>query len=379
MARLYPPVVYPARAKAWVLGLLAVLLWLAGGLAAFAQTPQRPTSPQATAPKNFSQNTTSIQRKLVAIGDTLRAQEAELAELEETNRSLVEQAQQLEGGLSARQEEHQALLLTLIKTSRAPPEVLLSRLKDPLAQLRASRIIALTIPALAQQSVQLKAQLQQLDALRRQQQLRLRAVILARERLLAQRTSLLALEQQRRQAAQLRPENRGTKDLEALGKASRDMGELLGRLEERRPRAAERTLQQLAALVPPSLGVRLKGGLVQPVSGRIISRYGQIGELGLKDKGIRLASPKGATIVAPAAGRIAFSGPFRGYGRILILEHPGGYHSLLAGVGDIAVEVGNQVAAGEPVGRMPENGKNALYFELRQNNEAINPEEVVLP
>jgi septal ring factor EnvC (AmiA/AmiB activator) len=71
-----------------------------------------------------------------------------------------------------------------------------------------------------------------------------------------------------------------------------------------------------------------------------------------------------------------FAGPFRGYGLILIVEHPNGYHSLIAGLGRIDTKVGQRVLAGEPLGVMgtPPDGNPDLYFELRRNGQPINPQ-----
>jgi septal ring factor EnvC (AmiA/AmiB activator) len=62
----------------------------------------------------------------------------------------------------------------------------------------------------------------------------------------------------------------------------------------------------------------------------------------------------------------------------LIIDHGGGYHTLLAGLGQIDTVVGQRLAAGEPVGVMPEGGDGAdgspsLYVELRRDGQPINP------
>jgi murein hydrolase activator len=81
-------------------------------------------------------------------------------------------------------------------------------------------------------------------------------------------------------------------------------------------------------------------------------------------------------VVAPDSGRVLFSGPFRGYGLILIIEHTGGYHSLLAGLGRIDATVGRTVEAGEPVGTMGHDPDRnpSLYFELRRSGQPTNPQ-----
>ena len=81
------------------------------------------------------------------------------------------------------------------------------------------------------------------------------------------------------------------------------------------------------------------------------------------------------TVRAPFDGKIVFTGPFRGYGRILIIEHGEGYHTLLAGFSRIDVVPDQWLLAGEPVGILgrPESGNPSLYMELRSNGRPINP------
>ena len=91
-------------------------------------------------------------------------------------------------------------------------------------------------------------------------------------------------------------------------------------------------------------------------------------------KGLTIAARPGATVVSPFDGTvIAFAGPFRGYGELLIIEHTEGYHTLLAGLGRIDGTVGQRVLAGEPVGLMGDEKAAALYVELRRDGQPINP------
>ena len=70
---------------------------------------------------------------------------------------------------------------------------------------------------------------------------------------------------------------------------------------------------------------------------------------------------KARNIVAPCDGTVAFAGPFRGYGQLLIIEHSEGYHTLLAGMGRIDAVVGARVLAGEPVGVDPAKDELAFF------------------
>ena len=81
-----------------------------------------------------------------------------------------------------------------------------------------------------------------------------------------------------------------------------------------------------------------------------------------------------AQVIAPYDGQVAFAGPFRGYGLLLIIEHSEGYHTLLAGMARIDCTVGQRLLAGEPVGVMgQDDAKPALYVELRHNGQPVNP------
>ncbi|MBY0509677.1 MAG: peptidoglycan DD-metalloendopeptidase family protein [Rhodospirillaceae bacterium] len=122
---------------------------------------------------------------------------------------------------------------------------------------------------------------------------------------------------------------------------------------------------------------KARGTMPFPVTGKLASKYGEAsqaaGEAGLMAKGITIQSRSGAQVVAPFDGIVAFAGPFRGYGLLLIIEHSEGYHTLLAGMGHIDAAVGQRVLAGEPVGIMESDGAPALYVELRRDGQPINP------
>ena len=68
-----------------------------------------------------------------------------------------------------------------------------------------------------------------------------------------------------------------------------------------------------------------------------------------------------------------FAGPFRGYGNMIIVEHGDDYLSLMSGLGNVDVELGQMLLAGEPIGNMPEEENAELYVEIRKNNQPINP------
>ena len=79
-------------------------------------------------------------------------------------------------------------------------------------------------------------------------------------------------------------------------------------------------------------------------------------------------------ITIPFDGSVIFSGPFKGYGNLIIIDHEKGYVSLLAGLDVSDVQTGQMLLAGEPVGNMPDNDTAKLYMEIRKDQHPINPE-----
>jgi septal ring factor EnvC (AmiA/AmiB activator) len=75
------------------------------------------------------------------------------------------------------------------------------------------------------------------------------------------------------------------------------------------------------------------------------------------------------------SGSVKYAGEFKKYGKMIILEHPSGYHSLVAGLETINTAVGQEIDVGEPIGVMPSTGSKRpiLYYELRYNGSPVNP------
>ena len=80
--------------------------------------------------------------------------------------------------------------------------------------------------------------------------------------------------------------------------------------------------------------------------------------------------------VAPAPGRVVFAWPYRGYGSIVIIEHSGGWTSLITGLAQLDARVGDQLVLGSPLG-ITGAGRPVITLELRRNGEPVNPLEYI--
>ena len=130
---------------------------------------------------------------------------------------------------------------------------------------------------------------------------------------------------------------------------------------ERQNRSGEAVaaLQRQAALETP-IGAGTMAAAKQargqrqldPVAGTIVRSWGEPTEGG-PATGVSYHAPPSARVVAPCGGRVVFAAPFRSYGLLLIVDCGAGYHVVLAGLDRLDARVGQQVAAGEPIGVMP--------------------------
>lgn len=198
-----------------------------------------------------------------------------------------------------------------------------------------------------------------------------------RERLAAREASSTALREAER-ALRLGEEARDLDGLLAEMDRTARLRERLARLSGPVPRPAQPGLARAAPAAgpvampaAPSRAAAPPAPYLLPVIGRIVTGFGSRTEGGVSN-GITFATRPTAQVVAPASGRIIFAGPYRGYGEIVILEHPGGWISLVTGLARVDAAVGRTVAAGAPLG-IAAAADPAITLELRNNGQAVNP------
>jgi septal ring factor EnvC (AmiA/AmiB activator) len=105
-----------------------------------------------------------------------------------------------------------------------------------------------------------------------------------------------------------------------------------------------------------------------PAAAGVTEGLAHVNESGVRAQGITLATYRGAPVTAPAAGIVRFSGPFRDYDGVIIIDHGGGWMSLIVNLGS-TVRSGDRVELGQPIGR----ALGPLQVELSQNGRRISP------
>jgi len=152
-------------------------------------------------------------------------------------------------------------------------------------------------------------------------------------------------------------------------------------------RALEETLSHLgsepAAPLPAGAAafVSLRGALLAPVDAPLVERFGKVAdEFGTETfrKGVEFGALRGAAVRGVAYGVVRFAGWFRGYGKIVIVDHGDQYFTVLGHLDEIAVSVGDPVHRGDRLGAAGDTGSLAgprLYFEIRRGGQALDPAE----
>ncbi|PYM80999.1 MAG: hypothetical protein DME13_21380 [Candidatus Rokuibacteriota bacterium] len=172
---------------------------------------------------------------------------------------------------------------------------------------------------------------------------------------------------------------------------------MVGELTEaaRRLEAFIRDLQakqrRVAKIPPPKPGTEtlpavgfgtLRGRLPWPTEGRVVSAFGaqvhpRFGTRTFRN-GVDIEAGEGRDVAAVFAGHVVYTGWFKGYGNLIILDHDNEYYTLYAHVADIVVKEGDDVRQGQRIGTVGDTGSlegPRLYFEVRYQGKPQNPEQ----
>jgi murein hydrolase activator len=353
--------------------------------AKLAETRAEKLSAEAEAATEAAEKTASEAAALAA-----RIQQAE-ADIEAARARLAiakDQRAKLTARLAAKQAPTARLAAALQTAARRP--LALAALQPGSLQdvVHTRAVMASAVPQIRARTASLRRDLDRGRALEAEAAQALAASRSGESALIERRAELAALEQQQRlasrttRAAALREAERAL----ALAEDARDLDGLVGKLGE--VAALRRELEALpgpvlrpadlsAALPPepapaPSASAPPPSDFQLPVQGRTLVGFGAKRASGLASTGLTLAPAKQAQVVAPARGRVAFAGAYRGFGRIVIIEHAGNWTSLVTGMERVDVAVGDTVIPGSPLGRAS-GGETPVTIELRRDGQPVNP------
>lgn len=385
-----------------------------------------------------------VNQSLVEMARAIQQGEGRLTGIEERQGALETQEKFLRGSLTERHSSIVRLLGAMQRMGRNPPPVMITRRADALVMVRSAMMLAAAFPQVRTQALKLAADLNELARVIGETKSEAEKLRAETKRLAEQRTRLAGLLEEKKQSLSERQTalDQVRREAAEISRSVTDLNDLITRLDKVVASQADKELdragshpgtgqaEEKQAMLAPPLKPSLAPGRVGPSgledkaadgtapafeltpSGRRLAGVnpGRIkpampfdlakGKLplpaqgkriiGFKDKaqtsrsnGIVIETRSGARVTSPADGWIVYAGVFRTYGQILIINVGGGYHILLAGLSQIDVQLGQFVLAGEPVGVMAGDAREAkgkpsgnapvLYVEFRKDGHSIDP------
>jgi septal ring factor EnvC (AmiA/AmiB activator) len=345
---------------------------------------------------------TRLNREIISAAKSIHHYESEATRLELRLRQLRKNEVKSLSRLKTVRKQTSQVLMALGRMARNPPEALMVQPATPSQTVRSAILLRAAVPEIERRAHRLRIRLDELTAaqeavslrryrlndvmksLRSQQKL-LSALMVQKEKIrteaqsnrksLAKRVAVLA-----REASSLRGLMDALRRNSKKRQRKRD-GTNAGTKGKSKNKGGNRPAQnkKVALSTRGKAGRRAitksRGTLLHPAVGRIVGHYGRPSRAGLRRKGLSIEARAGGQVVAPFHGEVVFADRFRGYGRLLIIDHGEGYHILLAGFARIDAKVGQSIVAGEPVGVMerPKNKNPVLYIEFRRKGHPINP------
>jgi septal ring factor EnvC (AmiA/AmiB activator) len=263
-----------------------------------------------------------------------------------------------------------SLLGGLVLSARRPPLLLLanSRSADELVKLRI--LIGATAPVIRAKTAALRNELRQGAKLEQ-------AAIAARSDLRKRRSQL---DQRRNAFAQL--EKRALAMAKERGSQALGAGDVAITREEQvadiqanaaSKREAQKIAQELAELGPVPLrgpGAPQRPPILYrlPAEAAVLDGLGTVSANGVRSRGILLDTRRGAALVAPAGGTVLFAGPFRDYDGVIIIDHGGGWKSVLVNAGS-RLSKGATIEAGEALGI----ALGPVEIQLQHDGRTVSP------
>jgi len=123
-----------------------------------------------------------------------------------------------------------------------------------------------------------------------------------------------------------------------------------------------------------------KSRLPWPLEGAVLTRFGmqrhpQFGTMVFR-RGIEIEAREGQAVRAVDGGQVAYADWYKGYGKLMILDHGNGFYTLYGNLSRVDFAKGDRAARGQVIGLAGETGSmkgSKLYFEIRRNGEAQDP------
>ncbi|MEZ4751932.1 MAG: peptidoglycan DD-metalloendopeptidase family protein [Bdellovibrionota bacterium] len=144
--------------------------------------------------------------------------------------------------------------------------------------------------------------------------------------------------------------------------------------------AKEQEKKSVAKIAPKMHNIR-HSTLPLPVEGgRLVREFGKRTNEEFKTvtlhKGLEIEAPIKSPVFAVLPGIVEFEGWIKGMGNVVIIHHGDGFYTLSGHLYKISAAKGSAVKPGDVIGLVGDTGRNdkpSLYFEVRENADAVDP------
>lgn len=330
--------------------------------------------------KKAEKDIADVKSKLVEVTASIRKNESSLKGIEHSIQLSSVREKEITDRLEKDYGSISNTILALERMRRVPPELMIVRPGAPIEAAQTSMLLKNLIPALGHRADALARDLSELEKIQQQLEKDKASLVQAKAELDKQYPAMQTLLQERESS--FKSANAAYRAsaarAEQMAAEAQSLAELVQRLEETPAPAQIDKPQPKKSSKPSRTAARVAGrGAILPVSGPLLARFGDHDEMGAEILGLKIKASSKAIVVTPMDGTVKYSGTFRNYGQIVIVEHKSGLHSLVAGMSTTDVSTGQSLKSGEPIGYMPsassQDGPLTLYYELRQNGDPVDP------
>ncbi|WP_397547936.1 murein hydrolase activator EnvC family protein [Rhodothermus marinus] len=367
------------------------------------------------------QDRTEIERRLQALREQIRQEEARLAETAEAEQATLQTLESIERQIAIRRElirsyrERLEELARTIDSLQQAARVLSQEIEALKAQYRRralhaykyGRMHELALLLSAQSINQMLIRARYLSRFARQRQAKLEAIQQATAALEARRQELLAARQEtekllqeaeaeRQRLARLERERRRVIEAlraqrvsleQSLAQKRQAARELESRIQALL--AAERERQRAREAADPSAAVAFaeltgsfeqnRGRLPWPAEGAVVEPFGEVVNpvYGTRtpNPGILIATAPQAEVRAVFDGRVIAIDAMPEYGTYILIQH-GEYQTFYSNLSLVYVSIGQEVRAGQVIGRAgtdAEPKRAGVFFSLFRGGQVLNP------
>ena len=327
-------------------------------------------------------------QEAAALAARVQESEAQIAANEAQLRLIAQDQTRWRAELAQKQRPLIELTAALQRLTRRPPLLSLLRPGSLREAVYLRAVLETLLPEVARRTAGLR------EAIKRGKVLAARAAqattqLRAGQAELGRRRAELGVLEERQRLASVQASGAANRESEralALAEQARDLTSLVGDLAKAGavrdqlaalPGPVLRPAQPQAAVAPSDQAPSIEPSdapahYMLPAAGRLVSGFGTVAAGKAQSRGISILALGGAQVVAPGAGRVAFAGPYRGYGLIVIIEHGGGWTSLVTGLSQLDCWAGEQLVTGGSLGRAGPD-RPLLTLELRRQGVPVNP------